>query len=319
MRKIVLLFVACMAWSCNVKTDPVVAGGNPYTVFLIAENTVLNSAVGDTLKAVFSENVEWINQPEPIYDLMCLTPATMSPVVKNSRNLVFVDIADKYDSTEIQMVNDEFITGQLCFHITSPDISDAADYIWKYHKLIVGVLDKTERDRFIKRLSMYDNPTLHDLVRDSFEFDICIPSDFKLRNSMKDFVWISKEMPYSSQGVVIYRFDGVPEDSTWIVSKRNAAVGQIPGPSDGSRMSTFTEFYPETHTVTIGGRTWWETRGFWNVEGDFMGGPFVNYVTQYGESFIGIDLYVYSPSPKYPQRNYIRQLEAIPLTASFPR
>jgi len=288
-------------------------------LFLIAENTVINSPVGDTIKAMLSENVTWISQQEPIYDLLCLTPATLSPVIKNSRNLIFVDIADKYDSTEIQMVNDEFIPGQLCFHISSPSAVDAADYVWKYHKLIVGVLDKTERDRFIKRLNTYSSPSLVKMVRDSFDFDMCIPSDFRLRNAKENFMWISKEMPESSQGIVIYSFDERPVDSMWIVSMRNRAVGKIPGPSEGSRMSTFTEFYPETHVVTIAGRTWWETRGYWNVEGDFMGGPFVNYVTQYGDGFVGIDLYVYSPSPRYPQRNYIRQLEAIPLTASMEK
>lgn len=318
MRKLYLfLCLACLVFSCNVKTEPVTAGGNPYTVFLIAENTVITSPVGDTIKAMFSENVEWISQPEPIYDLFCLTPATLSPVVKNSRNLIFVDIAEKYDSTEIQMVNDEFIPGQLCFHITSPSAEDAADYVWRYHDLMVRVVDKTERDRFIKKLGIYDNPTLHEMVRDSFGFDMCIPSDFRVRNAKEDFIWISKEMPESSQGIVVYRFDGASADSMWIVSERNKAVGKIPGPSDGSRMSTFTDFFPETRVITIGGRKWWETRGYWNVIGDFMGGPFVNYVTEYDGGFIGIDLYVYSPSPRYPQRNYIRQLEAIPLTVSM--
>lgn len=317
MRKIIILLSVVLFWSCNIKTDPITAGGNPYSIFLVADKSVSSSPLGDTLKAMFSENVRWINQDEPIYDLMILTPETLSPVVKNSRNLIFADISGTYDSTEIQMVEDEFIPGQLSFHITSPSIDDAANYVWKYHKLIVGVFDKMERDRFIKRLQMYDNPTLDSMVGKMFGFDICIPSDFKLRNSLENFIWISKEMPESSQGIVVYSFEEGPEDSTWIVSRRNAAVGKIPGPSEGSKMSTFTEFYPETRVVTINGKTWWETRGYWNVDGDFMGGPFVNYVTEYGDGFIGIDLYVYSPSPKYPQRNYIRQLEAIPLTVSL--
>ncbi len=316
-RLFVLLPLLLVTFSCNIKTDPITAGGAPYSVFMIAENNIAGSTLGDTIRAMFSKPVEWINQEEPIYDLSILTPQTISPVIKQSRNLIFVDVNSKYDSTELQMTNDEFVPDQVCFHITSPSIPQATDYLWKYHNLIVGVLDKVERDRFIKRLKVFESKSLHSQVKDSFDFDLCIPNDYKLRNAKKDFIWISKEMPESSQGVIVYRFNELPSDSTWIVAMRNRAVGQIPGPSKGSKMSTYTEFFPETHVVTINGRLWWETKGFWNVEGDFMGGPFVNYVTEYKDSFIGIDLYVYSPSYRYPQRNYIRQLEAIPLTASF--
>ncbi len=49
--------------------------------------------------------------------------------------------------------------------------------------------------------------------------------------------------------------------------------------------------------MKIGDRTWAELRGFWDVENDFMGGPFVSYSTldEATGRVLTIDGYVYSP------------------------
>jgi hypothetical protein len=70
--------------------------------------------------------------------------------------------------------------------------------------------------------------------------------------------------------------------------------------------------------VKINGREWIELRGFWEVEKDFMGGPFVSYTTldeREGE-LLTIDCYVYSP--KYGKRNFLRPLEHLVFGVTFP-
>ncbi|MDE6499794.1 MAG: DUF4837 family protein, partial [Rikenella sp.] len=108
-----------------------------------------------------------------------------------------------------------------------------------------------------------------------------------------------------------------------IVMARNVAVMQIPGPSDGSYMTTSTAVFPDQKTLTVHGRRWIQLRGFWDVAGDFMGGPFINYTT-YDEArkrMLAIDGYVYSPSPNntVPMRDYVRQIEAIFMTVRIPQ
>jgi hypothetical protein len=54
-----------------------------------------------------------------------------------------------------------------------------------------------------------------------------------------------------------------------------------------------------------------ETRGFWEVEGDFMGGPFVShsFYSPDGQDIIVLEAFVYAP--KYDKRQYLRQVESI--------
>lgn len=59
-------------------------------------------------------------------------------------------------------------------------------------------------------------------------------------------------------------------------------------------------------------------RGFWDVHGDFMGGPFVSYTTvdTATNRVFTLDCYIYSP--KNPKRNYMRGVEHLLYLVKFP-
>ena len=60
-----------------------------------------------------------------------------------------------------------------------------------------------------------------------------------------------------------------------------------------------------------------ETRGLWKLEGDFMGGSFVNYtfVDEKRNKVITIDGYVYAPNK--PKRDLLIQMESIAHSLKF--
>ena len=76
---------------------------------------------------------------------------------------------------------------------------------------------------------------------------------------------------------------------------------------------------PLYRTVVVNGKEWIEMRGFWDVENDYMGGPFVSYTTinDATNEVFTIDCYVHSP--KYGKRNFIRPLEHLVYLISFPK
>ena len=62
-------------------------------------------------------------------------------------------------------------------------------------------------------------------------------------------------------------------------------------------------------------------RGFWDVEGDFMGGPYVSFTTVDTERnrVFTLDGYVYAPDLKKPsKRNYVRGIEHLLYGIGFP-
>ena len=105
-----------------------------------------------------------------------------------------------------------------------------------------------------------------------------------------------------------------------IIQWRNTlTLEHIPGPSPISFMKVAMEFNPpifDTITDFPGGYAV-ETRGLWEVENDFMGGPFINYtfVDKANNKVITLDGYVYNPNED--KKNYLRQLEAIFFAAKF--
>ena len=80
----------------------------------------------------------------------------------------------------------------------------------------------------------------------------------------------------------------------------------------------YVPFNPEYKTIRIGERPWIEMAGLWEVEGYFMGGPFVSYTTvnQVTKEVITIDCYVYSPQKE--KRNMLRELQHMVYLMDIP-
>ena len=85
----------------------------------------------------------------------------------------------------------------------------------------------------------------------------------------------------------------------------------VPGMFDNTYMITSEALKPEVSFIRYRGRQFAETRGLWEVYGDFMGGPFVShsFYSKDGKDIIVLDGFVYAP--KYDKRQYLRQVEAI--------
>ena len=85
----------------------------------------------------------------------------------------------------------------------------------------------------------------------------------------------------------------------------------VPGMRDGSYMTTSDILKPEIRYSSFKGRKFAEMRGFWDVHGDFMGGPFVSHTfyTPDALELICLEAYVYAP--KFDKRHYLRQVESL--------
>ncbi|MEG2319005.1 MAG: DUF4837 family protein [Mucinivorans sp.] len=317
MKKLILALVALVSFSCGTKVGQTVVTGKPYELFVITEKSTFDGVVGDTLRSIFNQEVEWINQPEPIFDVYNINPAAFNDLTRRHRNLIFINLDPKYGVSEMSARYDAYAKGQICVDINSPSADSASLYLWQNRALLEQILSKTERDRFVERVNKYAQSDIEELITKQFGFHLGIPRGYRLRVDTADYMWISNEMPLASQGLILYTFKSTGTESpSSLIAQRNLTVRNIPGPSKGSYMTTDTTFTPEARLFDINGYKWTEIRGFWKVQNDFMGGPFINY-TIYDSTnnrFIGIDMYVSSPSPKYGKRNYIRQLEALPLT-----
>ncbi len=317
----ILIIISLFMFGCGtVKFDRFSAIGKPYEVIVVTPKAVWEGNLGDSIRKDMEQEVRWVNQPEPLFTLRNIPKEAMNRTLSQHRNLFVVNIDPTADSTTFTIRKNVWSEGQVVVSITARTEQQAADYIGKHIADISTFLSTTEQNRFLAQAKGYGNKVLEKTLTDQFGIRMPIPQGYTIANQLQDYLWVKYEMKLASEGIVFYSFDRPARGQKLdLIAQRNRAVGNIPGPLDGTFMTTDMTFHPESMTVGINGVSWVETRGFWKVENDFMGGPFINYITldTLTNRYIGIDLYVYSPDAKHPKRNFIRKLEGLMLGVTF--
>lgn len=312
---ILLAFVGCK--SSGDKKYIKGSAGNPYELFAVMPKGLWDGVVGDTVRSSLMKHVEMINFDEPAFDVLYLLPEGFKGLALEHRNVIMARYGSEYPKAEVVSEKNKYTQPQLYVIFQAPNQQALTALVEQKIDSVRGVFEREERGRFAAKVSQKGSATVQDSIKKIFGFTMAVPAGTKVRNIIKDssFLWSSYEMPESSQGLVVYSYPykGQPFTSANIVKERNRFLALIPGALKNSYMSTSDYMEPVVTEQVIKGRTWYEARGFWRVEGDFMGGPFVSYSTvdQANNRVVVIDSYVYSPNPSKGQRNYIKQLESL--------
>lgn len=301
--------------------DPI---GSPFEVYIVTPKTIWNSPVGDTIRYALAQDVEMLNQVEPQFTLVNIPTGTMNKINRRHRNIINVNIADTL-APSVDIKNEITAKTQIVVTFNAPSDSVMIDLIDSNKDELISLLEDSEFKRYSALAKKYRNKVVSDSVETLFGFEIDIPKNYNIRNVEEpDFMWISSETASVGQGIIIYSYPRSDSDVTSaeiLTIKRNEFTSRIPGPSDGSFMSTSTYVFPEIKPYTINGIPWVEMRGLWSVQYDFMGGPFVSYTTINPDTnmVVTIEFYVYSPKPGKPKRNLMKQLESLIYSVKFPQ
>lgn len=315
-KALICLAVALVSTACKQGSDnsrKVQSQGAAYEVIVVCTNTAWDGTVGDTLRSIMLDPVPMLNQKEPAFDLLRVAPAGFADLVRKHRNILILNIGEKYPEAVIKTLTDVYASPQLLVQIDAPTPSAMTALLDTSRREIVRYFETAERLRDTENALKFGARNVEKKITETFGISLNIPSGYTIRNSQSDFMWISYEMPTSSQGIIIYSYPYTgKQDFTLenLIEKRNQFVSRIPGPSDGSYMTTL-EDASVIEYKHMGQYSWAEVKGFWDVAGDFMGGPFTSYSTLDTSSgnVICLDFYVYSP--QLPKRNYMRALEHI--------
>ena len=307
------------------------AQGSPYEVLVVCDGQEWESPLGAELKAVLETPVEMLNQTEPMFDVVRITARDFKHLLPSYRNILKVFCSPEVKDTAILAQYNVVASPQIVLTFQGPSIQAMVEYLKANGASLLQVLEMAERHRTVEYAKKQGAKALEKIVKEEFDIDMAISNGYIFRAESEDFVWASNEYPVASQGFFLYShpFKGKSSITTEaLVKARNDFAKRIPGPTDGSYMTTvkripnveddgYVDFLPQRKVVKINGREWIELRGFWEVEKDFMGGPFVSYTTldeRTGKLFT-LDCYVYSP--KYGKRNFLRPLEHLVYGVQF--
>ena len=307
--------------------------GGAYEVLVICNNAEWESELGTKLRDLLEQPIEMLNQNEPMFNVLRITANDFRHLLVQHRNILKVVIDSKAEQAQITAEYDVAAAPQIVLTFQAPSQKAALEYLNTNGDALLKVLEITERNRTIAYAEKHNVKVLNDLLHNEFDIDVKIPKGYELRSQSQNFIWASYEFPASSQGFFCYSYPYQGKGTLSVehlVAMRNHFASRIPGPSNGSYMITVEQipdaeglgiipFRPFYRTVVVNGKEWIEMRGFWDVENDYMGGPFVSYTTvnDATNQVFTIDCYVYSP--KYGKRNFMRPLEHLVHLISFPK
>lgn len=324
-RIILTALIAATAAGCkavNTLTDSKKASqGKPYELIVVCPQQEWTGEVGDTLRAVLTAPVPYLNQTEPLFDVLRVQERGFTGLVADHRNILKIRIDPSLPEVTTGVEYDVTARPQIVLTTAGPDDRSLVEYISKNRENLVHALEQAERDRAVEANSKFYNTGIDAAVRKTFGVGIKVPKGYVLAKQEDDFLWARYEYPAASQGFFIcsYPYEG-PESLApeALLAARNKYAARIPGPSDGSWMTTSEVIPPAYRMFRLEGRLWCELRGFWDVKNDFMGGSFVSYTTvdTATNRVFTLDCYVYSP--KLHKRNFVRGVEHLLYTVTFP-
>lgn len=290
--------------------------GKAGEVLVVIDREQWEGNLGMAIRSVLADDCPYLAQREPLFSLSNVPSGSFNNMFKMHRNILIVNINPQNQNAGMVYHPNQWAQPQVVAQINAFDEEGAVELFRENGAQVAEYFEQAERDRIIANAQLYEELKLRDPVEKVTGGILHFPSGYKLRKVTDNFVWIADEKQYTSQTVLIYRYPVGQESGLFtlesIIGHRNEIMqANVPGPSDGSYMTTSTAFEPQMRYLRYHGREFVETRGFWDVHGDFMGGPFVShsFYSPDGKDIIVLEAFVYAP--KYDKRQYLRQVESL--------
>ena len=318
MKKILLALAVILALaSCkNTKALLPSVSGKAGEIIVVIEKADWEGNLGTKVRDLLACDCPWLAQKEPLYSLVNVAPGGFGDLFKVHRNIVYFALSPQLDSAGVAYRHDVWAAPQCLVQISAHNADEAASLLTDNGKTIVSFIEQAERDRVIRNSIRYEEREIAPKVAEVFGGSPHFPMGYKLKKLTDDFGWIADEKQYTIQGILIYKYpatgaaDELGLDS--IIAKRNEVLkDNVPGMFDNTWMTTGEYMPPTIEFFRYRGREFAQVRGLWEVENDYMGGPFVShsFYSPDGSNVIVAEAFVYAP--KYDKRQYLRQVESI--------
>ena len=307
------LLIACNNESNSTKKHLPASGGKLNSMSVVITNELWKTEVGDAACKVIAQDIYGLPQSEPTFTLNQMVPKAFHDFVKKSR--VFVQIEKSDSITKLQFINDVHATPQLGILVRG---KNSAEIIALLHNNATKMRNKIkEIELTYKQKTIQKNPKETTALQEVFNIDMDVLYSYRVAKKTKNFIWLRKDIPNGDLNVLLYElpYNTIKRDSLTIrnIVKVRDSIGEahIPGAVKDSHMITEKSFSPFLQTTTIANLPAIETRGVWDVKGDFMAGPFVNYVIddKANNRQLVLEGFVYYPNSE--KRDYMFEVEAI--------
>ncbi len=317
MKKIITIFVVLLAvTSCNQKGENnkrilPKSVGNINALQVVINDSLWNGEVGETIRKYFAAPTDGLPQDEPLFDLRQFKPKAFSGFARTNRIILKVGIKQK-DTVYIK--KNPYARPQTGAFIYAKTPKNLVQLLENNHQKIIEAFHQSEIKERQRRTAV---STLKlDSLKQWFGITLKVPSAYKIAKKTPQFYWIRKHLKSGSTNILIYEvpLNAITSDSLamrQIIKIRDSIGGKELPVEDNGRFITEKAYAPFLFKTKIAGFPAYETKGTWEVEGELMAGPFVNYAIKdtINNRYLILEGFTYAPS--VDKRNLQFELESI--------
>ena len=303
-----ILFFLITTLSCYDNQQKLLpsSSGNINNVSVVSSDELWDGAVGDVIRENFSRPIYGLPQIEPVFSLSHIPSKVFSGFATKSRTILKVDIAEKEGVFNFK---NTYASPQRIIQITGKSSENIIEIINENLNSIYSTMFLNEIQEKQRRISKNLNQT--QAIKNSTGLTLRFPSAYRVAKVDSNFVWIRRDIETGSVNLFVSRYND-KNNSSILKIRDSISKHHIPGPVENTFMSTDPIYTPSSQQISIRGKQILETRGLWEIKGQFMAGPFLNYQFESNtkqDEYIMLDGFVYSPGSS--KREYVFELEAI--------
>lgn len=349
-RLLYFFLMLLMVYSCSndVITAPSKpkpkALGKMNNINVVTDKQMWESSIGDSIRYYFGGEFPVTPRPEPLFDLRFFPTEKIlyEEAIRELRvYLVVVDLSDSESATTKMLKKD---IGEVKFNQAIKDpkfTTSVGKNKWATNQLIIYIFGNSHSEIFTEirknfaaialRVKAHDsdqltsmtyakgeNIGLSKLLKEKYGFDFIIPGDFKVAidDSKNNYFDIRKDL---DDNILTMSFSTYPYTHTNQL-KKEFFIEKMNENGRKRGFSTEADSYMVLNDIDLpileysyekDGSYGREFRGIWELENDFIGGPYIGYLilNEDKKEILLVNTWVMASGKK--KRNFLQQLELI--------
>ena len=310
MKKELIVFFVLIAFSCNntQTTYKPQSSGRIHSLSVVVDSNDWDSKIGDEIRKAYADEYLGLPQVEERFSLNYIDYETFSGFARTSRNIIYIN---KRNNQGYNIVKNRYARPQVYLEVSGMNEKEIISQIQA--SKIKGVQAFSNGEIIENQRRILQSPRTQDDLKNDFGVQLTMSSAYQIFKKDNNMIWFQKPTKYGTSNIVVSVLDLVKkiELENAIQIRDSISKAFVPGRIEGSYMITEKAYLPLFTETVIKTFDSFETRGTWEVEGDFMGGPFINYLVKdtINKRLLYLEGFVFSPSQR--KRDNIIELEAI--------
>ncbi len=283
------------------------------TISVMIDDQLWNGEIGDSIRNKFASPVIGLPEEEPLFTINQYPVKLLEGFAINSRAIIVVK---KGFEKKFEIKNNQYASPQKVFHISGATASEVLDLIEQHSPEMIRLIKQgeIEESQRINKKSIVSAG----FIRRHFNITIQIPTHFQVVMRKPNFLWFKKKIISGSSSLVVYQLPLRKKISVATVLSIRDSIGKnIQGTEPSTYMISETGYTPYFFTSKMDNLLAYETRGTWQLQNDYMSGPFINYtiVDTLNNRLVVLEGFCYSPFKE--KRDVMHELEAIMQSVHF--